>query len=58
MALLAFEGVSLGFAHCAAAVPGVATQVCRIVIAMIAASAANKRVIFSTINRFYQGAAK
>ena len=55
MALLASEGVSVGLAHC---VPAVPTQACGIVIAMIAATAANERVIFSITNRFLAGSAK
>jgi hypothetical protein len=41
-----------------AAVPDVPAQACRIVVAMIVASAANERVIFSTTNRFVPGSAK
>jgi hypothetical protein len=56
MALLASEGVSVGFAHFLAAVPAVPTQPCGIVIAMIAASAANKRPIFSIRNHLHREA--
>jgi len=55
MALLASEGVSVGLAHC---VPAVPTQACGIVIAMIAATAANERVIFSITNWFLVGSAE
>ena len=48
VALLASEGMSVGFARC---VPAVPTQACGIVIAMVAASAANENVIFSITNR-------
>jgi quercetin dioxygenase-like cupin family protein len=47
MALLASEGVSVGFAHCVPAVADVPDVPTQAVIAIIAASAANERVIFS-----------
>jgi len=56
VARVASEGVNVGFAHCAPALPAVPTQACGIVIAMIAASAVNERVIFSITNRLYRGA--
>jgi len=49
--LAASGGFSVGFAHCVAAVPAVPAQA---VIAMIAASVANERTIFSITNRFYR----
>jgi hypothetical protein len=52
MALLASEGVSVGFAHFVAAVPAVPAHACKIVIAMIAASGANESMILSITNRF------
>lgn len=55
VARVASEGVSVGLAHC---VPVVPAQPCRLVIAMIAASTANERLILSLIKWFLAGSAE
>jgi hypothetical protein len=57
VALVASEGVNVGFAHCVPSVRAVPTQAYRIVITMIAASAGNERAIFS-IKSFVPGSAE
>ena len=49
VARVASEGVSVGFAHCVAALPGVPAHACRMVIATIVVRAANKNVTLSII---------
>jgi hypothetical protein len=44
--LLDHGGVSIGFAHCVAAMPAVLAKACKTVTAMIADSTSNEGVIF------------